>query len=69
MAGNPAAGVLVLLLALYLLLAFFSGRLEWLFRLQTIAREPGGPGEDPGDDPAAGLRRPGTVWPGGWRNG
>jgi hypothetical protein len=29
--GNPAAGVLVLLAALYLLLAFFSGRLEWLF--------------------------------------
>jgi hypothetical protein len=29
--GNPAAGVLVLLAALYLLLAFFRGDLEWLF--------------------------------------
>lgn len=59
--GNPAAGVLVLLLALYLLLAFFSGRLEWLFRLRELAAEPTGPGGDPGDEPARGLYRPGTV--------
>jgi len=63
MGGNPAGGILVLLLALYLLLAFFTGRLEWLFKLQTVAREPGGPGSDPGDEPiAAGLWRPATAW-------
>lgn len=61
MAGNPAAGILVLLLALYLLLAFFSGRLEWLFSLRTRLGEPGGPG-DPGDLPASSPGRPGTVW-------
>lgn len=68
--GNPAAGILVLLLALYLLLAYFSGRLEWLFRLGELAREPGGPGGDPGDEPAGppGLWRPGTTW-GGWSRG
>lgn len=32
-AGNPAAGLLVLLVMLYLLLAYFAGRLEWLFSL------------------------------------
>lgn len=63
--GNPAAGVLVLLLALYLLLAYFSGRLEWLFRLGALAREPAGPG-DPGNVSASVIHRPGTTW-GGWR--
>lgn len=29
--ANPAAGVLVLLVALYLLLAFVNGRLDFLF--------------------------------------
>lgn len=33
MSGNPAAGLLLLLLGLYLLFAFLSGQLEWLFRL------------------------------------
>lgn len=62
MTGNPAAGVLVLLVALYLLLALVGGRLEWLFALPGSMREPGGPG-DPGDLPAelAGARRS-TVW-------
>lgn len=36
--GNPAAGVLVLLAALYLLLAYFAGRLEWLFTLGPQVR-------------------------------
>lgn len=36
-AGNPAAGLLVLLVGLYLLLAYFAGRLEWLFSLQKAA--------------------------------
>lgn len=64
--GNPAAGVLVLLLALYLILAYFSGRLEWLFNLRTVATaKPGGPG-DPGDQPAPQLWRPGSTW-GGWQ--
>lgn len=58
--GNPAAGILVLLLALYLLLAYFGGRLEWLFRLRDLAAEPGGPG-DPGNEPVPTLYRPGTV--------
>lgn len=61
--GNPAAGVLVLLLALYLLLAFFSGRLEWLFQLRDVAAEPRGPGGDPGDEPAQLDWRPSTAWP------
>lgn len=34
--GNPAAGILVLLLALWLLLAYFTGRLEWLFSLNRL---------------------------------
>lgn len=33
MTGNPAAGLLVLLAGCYLLLAFFTGRLEWLFNM------------------------------------
>jgi len=62
MAGNPAGGILVLLLALYLLLAFFEGRLEWLFSMRENLTEPGGPG-DPGDVPASSPRpRPSTVW-------
>lgn len=69
MGGNPAGGILVLLLALYLILAFFSGRLEWLFTLpERVAAEPGGPGADPGDVPVATLWRPGSVW-GGWSRG
>lgn len=64
--GNPAGGILVLLLALYLLLAFFAGRLEWLFRLSSVTAEPGGPGGDPGDAPVPALWRPGTTF-GGWR--
>jgi hypothetical protein len=53
--GNPSAGVLVLLLALYLLLAFFQGRLEWLFRLNelTAAGDTSGPAAEP--------RRPSTT--------
>lgn len=64
--GNPAGGILVLLLALYLLLAFFTGRLEWLFRLRAAAKEPTGPG-DPGDAPVGGFYRPGTIR-GSWTN-
>lgn len=33
MSGNPAAGLLLLLLGVYLLFAFLTGQLEWLFRL------------------------------------
>jgi hypothetical protein len=36
--GNPAGGIVLLLIALYLLLAFFGGRLEWLFRLGADVR-------------------------------
>ena len=66
--GNPASGILVLLLAVFLLLSYFTGRLEWLFRLRDVAKDPGGPGADPGDAPAAGLWRPGSVWS-GWASG
>lgn len=58
--GNPAAGILVLLLALWLLLAYFDGRLEWLFHLNQAAQQPGGPGDTPGPAPW----RPSTVWNG-----
>ncbi len=33
MSGNPAAGLLLLLLGVYLLFAFLTGQLKWLFRL------------------------------------
>jgi uncharacterized iron-regulated membrane protein len=54
--GNPAGGLLLLLLGLYLLLAFFSGRLEWLFRIRSAAAASG-----PGAAPQPVTRRPSTV--------
>lgn len=60
--GNPAGGILVMLLALYLLLAYFSGRLEWLFRLRESVGVAEPSGASPGDVPAWTPRRPATVW-------
>ena len=37
--GNAAGGIVLLLIAVYLLLALFSGRLEWLFRLDQVAKD------------------------------
>lgn len=34
MSGNPAGGLLLLLLAIFLLVQFFAGNLEWLFNLK-----------------------------------
>lgn len=63
---SPGA-LLLLLLAIYLLLAFFTGRLEWLFRLghdtatayQSTPAAPSAPGA-PGAT-AYPRRNPGTA--------
>lgn len=44
---DSAGGIVLLLIALYLLLALLSGRLEWLFRLDEFARDTRGPGDLP----------------------
>lgn len=50
MSGNPAGGLLLLLLAIFLLVQFFAGNLDWLFNLKgavdaaaTPASQPAGP--------------------------
>ncbi len=58
--GNPAAGVVLLLIALYLLLALFQGRLEWLFHLDDRA-DSAGPGGDLPDDMLPFPVRPWSV--------
>lgn len=57
MGGNPAAGLLLLLLGVYLLLAFLSGQLEWLFRLGSAVQTARG------DAPATGAGAPGPTAP------
>lgn len=43
--GNAAGGIVLLLIAIYLLLALLQGRLEWLFHLDERARDTTGPGD------------------------
>lgn len=55
--GNPSAGILVLLLAVYLLLSFFTGGLDWLFRLGSTVSGAQGTGtgtNTPPDHPGGG---------------
>lgn len=53
--ANPAGGLLLLLFAIFLLVQFFAGNLEWLFNLKTAVdtassgSQPAGPtGPTPG---------------------
>jgi hypothetical protein len=44
--GGAAGGIVLLLIAVYLLLAYFDGRLEWLFTLDKRADATGGGFDD-----------------------
>jgi hypothetical protein len=64
--GNPAGGLLLLLIAIFLLVQFFAGNLDWLFNLKTAVDtassggQPAGPaGPTPGQMSL--LPQPGRV--------
>lgn len=66
MSGNPAAGLLLLLVGVFLLLSFVTGRLDWLFSLghDVEAARTGAVAASPGATPATGaaaIPYPGTA--------
>lgn len=47
MSGNPAGGLLLLLLAIFLLVQFFAGNLDWLFKMKAAVDAGVGPPTSP----------------------
>ena len=62
--GNPAAGLLLLVVGVFLLLSYFTGRLDWLFALgrDVNAGRTGAAAPPPAGAPVAARPvAPGTI--------